>query len=210
MIMVSESNMRQLFAITSALLGGFIVFGSVILMNKQAIQNNDENDEIASVVSFTKKIPSQAKPKMTPRPQTKKVAKLAPNPLAGLEGSLAGLDFGLPQYDTGDEGLANFAAEQNTVMSDDTVDQAPRPIAQAPMPYPPSAKSQGITGYVLLSILVSPSGQVEKVKVLESEPQGVFDEVASAGVRTWRFEPATYKGEAVRVWATQRVRFDLG
>jgi protein TonB len=46
--------------------------------------------------------------------------------------------------------------------------------------------------------------------VLEASPPGVFDDVAVAGVQTWRFEPAQYRGEAVRVWATQRVRFDLG
>jgi protein TonB len=50
---------------------------------------------------------------------------------------------------------------------------------------------------------------VEKVKVLESQPAGVFDEVAVSGVQTWKFEPASYKGENVRVWAKQRVRFDL-
>ena len=33
--------------------------------------------------------------------------------------------------------------------------------------------------------------------------------VAVAGVQTWKFEPATYRGENVRVWATQRVRFNL-
>jgi protein TonB len=51
---------------------------------------------------------------------------------------------------------------------------------------------------------------VEKVKVLESSPPGVFDDVAAQGVQGWKFEPASYKGEAVRVWATQKVRFDLG
>jgi protein TonB len=45
--------------------------------------------------------------------------------------------------------------------------------------------------------------------VLEAQPAGVFDDVAVAGVQTWKFEPATYRGENVRVWATQRVRFNL-
>jgi protein TonB len=29
-------------------------------------------------------------------------------------------------------------------------------------------------------------------------------------VQSWKFEPASYQGENVRVWVTQRVRFDLG
>ena len=62
---------------------------------------------------------------------------------------------------------------------------------------------------MILSVLIGPTGQVERVKVLEAQPAGVFDDVAAAGVQTWKFEPATYRGENVRVWATQRVRFDL-
>jgi len=58
-------------------------------------------------------------------------------------------------------------------------------------------------------LLIGPTGNVEKVKVIEAQPAGVFDDVATAGVQTWKFEPASYRGENVRVWATQRVRFDL-
>ena len=93
--------------------------------------------------------------------------------------------------------------------ADDSVDVPPRPLVQSPMQYPPRAKAAGVTGYVLLSVLIGPTGQVEKVKVLEAQPAGVFDDIAVSGVQTWKFEPATYKGENVRVWAKQRVRFDL-
>ena len=77
------------------------------------------------------------------------------------------------------------------------------------MQYPPRAKAKGIEGYVLLSLLISPTGDVERVKVLEANPAGIFEDVAVAGVKTWKFEPASYNGESVRVWAKQRVRFDL-
>jgi protein TonB len=128
-----------------------------------------------------------------------------------LDSSLSGLDFGLPQYDSSELDLGDglLGGGGDVVMTDDTVDQAPRPLLQTPMVYPARAKAQGVTGYVLLSVLISPTGQVEKVKVLEAQPVGVFDEVATAGVQNWKFEPATYKGENVRVWARQRVRFDL-
>ena len=45
--------------------------------------------------------------------------------------------------------------------------------------------------------------------MVESYPEGIFDEVAVQGVNQWRFEPANYQGKAVRAWARQRVRFDL-
>ena len=143
-------------------------------------------------------------PKPRPRPSA------APPP-PGLDGSLAGLDFGLPVFDAAgvDLGNALLGDAGAPVMTDDTVDQPPRPLVQAPMQYPARAKAAGITGYVLLNVLVGPTGQVEQVAVLESEPAGVFDEVAAGAVRGWTFEPASYRGEHVRVWAKQKIRFDL-
>ena len=145
------------------------------------------------------------------REPPKRQTRAAPTPLLGLDSSLSGLDFGLPAFDSSelDLGAGLLGDSGDVVMTDDSVDQAPRPILQTPMTYPNRAKAQGITGYVLLSVLISPTGQVEKVKVLEAQPAGVFDDVAIAGVQGWKFEPATYKGEHVRVWARQGVRFDL-
>ena len=135
----------------------------------------------------------------------------APAPLVGLDAGLSGLNFGLPQFDASELGQGNDLLGEggDVVMTDDTVDVAPRPLLQTPMTYPPRARAQGVTGYVVLSLLIGPTGQVERVRVLEAQPAGVFDDVAVAGVQGWRFEPATYRGENVRVWATQRVRFDL-
>jgi len=58
-------------------------------------------------------------------------------------------------------------------------------------------------------LLISAAGEIEKVQVLESSPAGLFEESAVQGVRNWRFEPAQYQGRSVRVWAKQRIRFDL-
>jgi protein TonB len=96
------------------------------------------------------------------------------------------------------------------VMTDDTVDDPPRATFQAPMQYPPRAKAKGIKGYVVLSLLIGVTGEIEQVKVVESWPEGVFDEAALQGVNQWRFDPANYQGQAVRAWAKQRIRFDLG
>lgn len=52
-------------------------------------------------------------------------------------------------------------------------------------------------------------GSVRQTQVLESSPSGVFDDAALQGVRSWQFEPAKYKGDSVRVWAKQKIRFDL-
>jgi protein TonB len=89
------------------------------------------------------------------------------------------------------------------------VDQVPRATYQAPMTYPPRARAGGVEGHVVISLLIGVTGEIEQVRIVESHPEGVFDEAAMQGINQWRFEPATYQGQAVRAWARQRVRFDL-
>lgn len=195
-----------------AIAGLMLVLGLVLLMNRPFVKDEGDGALVGSSIDVVKKDKPKPKESLRKREAPKRrQARSAPAPLPGLDSSLSGLDFGLPQYDSSELDLGDglLGGGGDVVMTDDTVDQAPRPLLQTPMVYPARAKAQGVTGYVLLSVLISPTGQVEKVKVLEAQPVGVFDEVATAGVQNWKFEPATYKGENVRVWARQRVRFDL-
>jgi len=77
------------------------------------------------------------------------------------------------------------------------------------MEYPLDAKADGVEGYVTLSVLIGPAGDIQDVRVLESRPSGVFDDVAIEGIRQWRFQPAKYQGKPVTVWGRQTIRFDL-
>ena len=52
-----------------------------------------------------------------------------------------------------------------------------------------------IEGYVKVAYDVSVDGSVTNVRVVESDPPGVFDEAAVAAVRTWRFHPAIDDGK---------------
>lgn len=202
----------RLFGIAAAAIGTVLVLGLLVLMNRQFTPPEDEESGTAIALEVVKK----EEPKPRERIQRREPPKRQPNrtppaPLVGLDSGLAGLDFGLPAFDASELDLGDglLGDGDDVVMTDDSVDNPPRAIVQTPMQYPPRAKAQGVTGYVILNVLISPTGQVERVKVLESQPAGVFDDIAAAGVQNWRFEPATYKGENVRVWAKQRVRFDL-
>ncbi|MGQ0800513.1 MAG: energy transducer TonB [Pseudomarimonas sp.] len=196
----------------SALIGLAAVMTMIVSMNSQ-LARPDEGDgqAFSSIEVIKKEKPPQQDQVRKPEPVKRKPARTAPTPILGIDSGLAGLSFGLPTFDSSelDIGTSLLGEGKDVVMTDDSVDVQPRPVVQTPMRYPPRAKATGVTGYVLLSVLIGPTGQVEKVKVLESQPAGVFDEVAVAGVQTWTFEPASYRGENVRVWATQRVRFDL-
>lgn len=202
----------QLIGLVSSALGLALVLGLIIFMNNQLARPDGDTGKAASSIEVVKKEkPPQQEQVRKPEPPKRKPRRSAPAPLVGLDSGLAGLNFGLPGFDANelDLGKGLLGDSGDVVMTDDSVDVPPKPVVQGPMQYPPRAKAAGVTGYVLLSVLIGPTGQVEKVKVLEAQPAGVFDDIAVSGVQTWKFEPATYKGENVRVWAKQRVRFDL-
>lgn len=198
----------------SMVLGSTVVFGTVLVINKYAESPfQTEVNRTASIDFQKKEKPPAKKTVKKKKPPKKRTNRTPPTPLVGLNSSLGGLDLGLPGFEAEDLGnLTNslLGDSDSVVMTDDAVDNAPRPVTQTPMQYPARAKVKGITGYVVLTLLISPTGDVERVKLLESSPAGLFDDVAVAGVRTWKFEPATYQGESVRVWAKQRVSFELG
>jgi protein TonB len=94
-------------------------------------------------------------------------------------------------------------------MDKDSVDVPPRVIRRSPIVYPELARKQGISGYVTMNVLIDEEGNVEDVKVLDSEPPEIFDLKADSTIRMWKFSPASYDGKAVKVWATQRIVFKL-
>lgn len=205
---------RRLSGLLAMAAGSIMVLGMVVLTNRFAdgIDRNAVND--AEQIVFERKPPPKKNtvqpPK--PKPKPKRAPRTPPPPLAGLAGNLSGVDFGLPGFDLSDlDGMDSdlLGGAGGIVMTDDTVDEPPRATFQAPMQFPPRARAQGVTGYVVLSLLIGVTGQIEEIRVVESYPDGVFDDVAVQGVRQWKFEPANYQGKAVRSWAKQRVRFDL-
>jgi len=75
--------------------------------------------------------------------------------------------------------------------------------------YPDSARRQGIEGETLLRFQVLPTGRVTSVTVARSAGHPDLDRSAVEAVQTWLFEPARRGKEAVAVWVTLPVRFQL-
>jgi len=196
----------------SMLLGLVLVFGLIITMNHYMGKIERAPAQEVTEISMTREIKQEPKkeikkvePKRVTRPQ-------APAPFKGLDTALSGIDLGALGLDDGqgrglDDGLIGKTG--NAVMTADLVDVPPKPITRGVFRYPPTAKKNGVKGYVLLSVLVEIDGSVNQVQVLESNPSGIFDAAALQGIRAWQFEPAKYKGDTVRVWAKQKIRFDL-
>ncbi len=192
--------------------GTVLVVGTLLVINglSEAPDRDDIQAETAFAVQKNEPPPPAPKPKREP-PKRQRSSEPTP-PMVSLDSSLSGIDFGLPGFSASD--LNDLQDEllgdtRDVVMTDDSVDSPPRPTYQAPMQYPSSARSKGVEGYVVLSLLISATGEIEKVQVLEAQPSGVFEDAAQEAVRKWQFQPAQYQGRNVKVWARQRVRFDL-
>ena len=205
---------RLLMAFISMVLGTVMVLSTVIFINHfaEGIDRGRGDDE--NQIVFNRKPPEekQTVKKPRPKPKPRRSPRTPPPPFAGLGTNLSGIDFGLPGFDMTDLNALDgdlLGGANGVVMTDDTVDDPPRATFQSPMQYPPRAKAKGIKGYVVLSLLIGVTGEIEQVTVSESFPDGVFDAAALQGVNQWKFQPAMYQGKAVRAWARQRVRFDL-
>ena len=176
------------------------------MVPKQKKTSQAMNFEVQKVV--------KPKPKPKPKPKSKKTKPKSHRsvPTPNMNSALSGIDTGLDSFRSSDMDMDDSLlgdANKDVVMSEGSVDKAPVASQRSAMEYPKAAKKKGIRGYVLLNLLIDKNGNVAKVKVLESEPAGVFDAVATEGVKSWHFTPGEYKGKPVKVWAKQKIRFDF-
>jgi protein TonB len=88
------------------------------------------------------------------------------------------------------------------------LDSQPTVIGDVRIPYPEDARSRGVEGTVVLSVLVDETGQVRAVKVV-SGPGSGLDQAAAKAVERIRFRPAIRKGKPVPAQITYRYTFLL-
>ncbi len=88
------------------------------------------------------------------------------------------------------------------------LDVVPAKIVKRVMPLAPSGISRKTTGYVVLSYNIGTNGRVTDIEILDSQPQGVFDNSAREAVRRWVYEPRKENGVAVASPGKARLVFD--
>ena len=72
----------------------------------------------------------------------------------------------------------------------------------------PAGVSKDQPGKLLLEILVGADGTVKDVRVVKSDPAGVFDDVTKKAALQWRFNTArTSEGKKVEGWVRVPVEF---
>ena len=105
--------------------------------------------------------------------------------------------------DLGELRTALAAAEQKLAAAAATPKLPPLKMTRPPKPkYPSSAK--GVEGWVRVEFYVTPEGRTERVRVMSSEPAGVFDAAAVDAMESARFEEFDWTESRL---AVQRIVF---
>ena len=86
--------------------------------------------------------------------------------------------------------------------------EPPRLLREVKAQYTEDARTRGMTGGVVLEIVIKSDGSVGDVKVLRGLGYGL-DERAVSAVRNWRFAPARRLGSPVDVIVEVEVEFSL-
>lgn len=89
------------------------------------------------------------------------------------------------------------------------VDSPPKLVRQMPVTYPSTAKRNKVEGRVVARVLIGTKGKAEKMEILESEPEGVFDENVLKSLKYWQFRPGILEGDLVATWVKIPLSFNL-
>lgn len=109
-------------------------------------------------------------------------------------------------------GLAHFSLNPPTFKGQyfsHELDSPLTPLAKVPPIYPLRASRRGIEGWVKIQFVVNKSGQVENLKVIEAQPEGIFDKSVVNCLARWKFKPGSVQGVAVSTLAETVINFQL-
>jgi protein TonB len=98
------------------------------------------------------------------------------------------------------QGAAKWVKVPGAVMAGQILTQ-PEPV------YPAEAKAAGLSGAVVLRVIVGKDGVVENLQILSGPDK--LQNAAMDAVKGWTFKPYLVKGEAVQVDTTVTVNFTL-
>lgn len=204
---------RTLFALVVMLAGGGLVLSVVMGMNGEPPPRPPQEKRDSKFEMASKPPPKKKKPEPKPKPKPKRRAtrsKAAPPP--SLSSALGAGSFAMPGFGGADvqtntrELLGDVKAE---VMTADSIDNKPKAIRRVQPQLPKIAIAKGIEGRVMTSLTVNELGQVERVKILEAKPPGLFEQSVKDAAKQWQFEPPTYNGAPVKVRINQPFEFKL-
>jgi periplasmic protein TonB len=93
-----------------------------------------------------------------------------------------------------------------TVAQAADADEAPVPIKAVAPEYPLTMKRQGVSGIVMVRVVVDENGEVAEHAVSKSTREE-FETAALEAVAKWKFKPARKDGVAVKANITLPIKF---
>jgi protein TonB len=136
-------------------------------------------------------------PKEADPSEDKGIAMVGP----GDKGDAAGLEGGVTQG-----GVVGGQVGGVVELPNDAVPPRLMPGNAVP-PYPADARAARKTGVVILKVVVFADGTVGNVRVVDG--QEPFVTAAVQTVKSWRYQPARYKGQPIAVYREVRIPFEL-
>jgi protein TonB len=97
--------------------------------------------------------------------------------------------------------------EEEPVVPFADLSKKPEPIRKVKPDYPELARKAGISGTVVVKVLIGTDGNVEDVEVFKSLP--MLDNAAVEAAKQFRFTPGMQRDRAVRVWMSIPFNFRL-
>ena len=84
------------------------------------------------------------------------------------------------------------------------------PIVKVQPIYPRRAQSRGIEGYVIVEFTVTKTGTTKDIRVVESDPPGIFDKASLAAAAKFKYKPRVVDGQPIEVPGVQnKITFEL-
>jgi TonB family protein len=99
------------------------------------------------------------------------------------------------------------AVREGDVVSVGNLDVVPRIVKPARPSYPPMAMRQKVAATIVLTVLVSETGDVLDVRVLRGEPRYGLNDAAVRAMKATRFSSPMKDGKRVRTWFPQSIEF---
>lgn len=145
-------------------------------------------------------------PRVTPPPPVLP----APGPAKSLPIDIAALPALSAEDIPLDLNLPAAAVEAPSPYSESDLDNVLSVLYDPQPDYPLRARRMNVqNGWVRVGFTVTRDGRVDQIRILSSDPPGLFDQSVISAVSSWRFKPGTVAGEPVETRAERTIRFRL-
>ena len=183
---------KLLSLITSAgitTFGLFAFMAFLISSDKVSVTNPDP-----IVIVEVHKLPEDSKPEVIPRKVL--IPPVVQPPIPTDITKAEAVDTGTVFDDfLGDLKLVNQRTDLG--MSNKPTDMEARPIVRIAPKYPMIAARDGTEGWVILGFDISAIGGVVNIKILDSQPNRVFDKAAKQALRKWKYQAKSENGKQI-------------